>query len=186
MIAITRLAAAVALTVGIAAHAQTQPAVAAAGALKARATVEAIDQATRMVTLRAENGETVTFKAGPEIKNLAQVKQGDVVTMEYVRAVALELQPGGSGIASRVESSASGAAKPGERPAGVVTDKVVITAPVRSVDTANRTVTVMAPNNRMLTLDVRDPAVLAKVKVGDTVRATYSEALLISVAPPAK
>ena len=71
-------------------------------------------------------------------------------------------------------------------PAGVVTDKVVITAPVRSVDTANRTVTVMAPNNRMLTLDVRDPAVLAQVKVGDTVRATYSEALLISVAPPAK
>ena len=66
------------------------------------------------------------------------------------------------------------------------TDKVVITAPVRSVDTANRTVTVMAPNNRMLTLDVRDPAVLAQVKVGDTVRATYSEALLISVAPPAK
>ena len=42
-----------------------------------KATVEAIDQSTRMVTLKGSKGNSVTFKASDEVKNLAQVKVGD-------------------------------------------------------------------------------------------------------------
>jgi Cu/Ag efflux protein CusF len=184
MTPLIRIAAAAVLAVGVGAYAQTAPVAAGAAAAKITATVEAIDQATRMVTLKAANGETTTFKAGPEIKNLAQVKKGDVVTIEYARAVALELNKGGAGIASRTESPAIGTAKPGERPAMTATDKVVIKANVTAVDTAAKTVTVRGPE-RTVTLAVNDPAMLAKVQVGDQVEVTMTEALLISVAPPA-
>jgi hypothetical protein len=60
------------------------------------------------------------LKVGPEVKNLAQVKVGDVVTSEYIRAVALELKKGGDGMRSSVEQPASAAAGPGQKPAGMV------------------------------------------------------------------
>lgn len=178
-------AAAAVLAISASAFAQNAPVAAGAAALKVTATVEAIDQATRMVTLKAANGETTTFKASPEIKNLAQVKKGDVVTIEYARAVALELNKGGAGIASRTESPAMGTAKPGERPAMTATDKVVIKANVTAVDTSAGTVTLRGPE-RTVTVAVKDPAMMAQVKVGDQVEVTMTEALLISVAPPAK
>lgn len=185
MTPLIRIAAAAVLAVSAGAFAQTTPVAAGAAAVKVTATVEAIDQATRMVTLKAANGETTTFKASPEIKNLAQVKKGDVVTIEFARAVALELNKGAAGIASRTDSPAIGTAKPGERPAMTATDKVVIKANVTAVDTAAKTVTVRGPE-RTVTLAVNDPAMLARVQVGDQVEVTFTEALLVSVAPPAK
>jgi Cu/Ag efflux protein CusF len=180
-----RIAAAAVLAVSATAFAQTTPIAAGAGAVRISATVEAIDLPTRMVTLRGENGEATTFKAGPEVKNLAQVKQGDVVTIEYARALALELKAGGGGIASRTESPAVASAKPGQMPAVTATDKVVINANVTAVDTQARTVTLRGPQ-RTVTVAVKDPAMLATVKVGDQVQATFTEALLISVAHPPK
>lgn len=180
-----RLAAAAVLAVSASAFAQNTPIAAGAGAVKITATVEAIDQATRMVTLKGENGETTTFKAGPEVKNLAQVKKGDVVTIEYARALALELKSGGSGIASRTDSPAMSTAKPGQKPAVTATDKVVINANVTAVDAQAQTVTLRGPE-RSVTIAVKDPAMLAGVKVGDQVQATFTEALLISVAAPPK
>lgn len=180
-----RFAAAAVLAVSTTAFAQTTPIAAGAGAVRINATVEAIDQATRMVTLRGENGETTTFKASPEIKNLTQVKKGDIVVIEYARALALELKKGGSGIASRTESPAVGKAKPGQMPAMTATDKVVITANVTAVDTKANTVTLRGPE-RTVTVAVKDPAMMAAVKVGDQVEATFTEALLVSVAHPPK
>jgi len=52
------------------------------------ATVEAIDQATRMVTLKGPKGNTVTFKAGEEVRNLPQVKVGDQVVAKYYESLA--------------------------------------------------------------------------------------------------
>ena len=60
--------------------------------------VEAIDQATRQVTLKAADGSVRIIKAGPDVKNLAQVRVGDQVKATYLQAIALELKKGGSGI----------------------------------------------------------------------------------------
>jgi hypothetical protein len=37
-------------------------------------------------------GKLVTFVAGPEVRNLAQVQKGDIVTMAYIEAVAAKLR----------------------------------------------------------------------------------------------
>ncbi|MFL5415936.1 MAG: hypothetical protein ACJ78Y_08070, partial [Myxococcales bacterium] len=44
------------------------------------AKVKSVDQKTRMVTLVNDDGESTTFKADSRIKNLKQVKPGDVVS----------------------------------------------------------------------------------------------------------
>jgi Cu/Ag efflux protein CusF len=183
------LVAATALVASAVAVAQTKPAPAAmaADAVKVSATVEAIDLPNRIVTLKAKNGEVTLLKVGPEVKNLAQVKVGDVVTTRYAQAVAVALKKGGDGIASATEQSASGAAKAGEKPAGVMTNTTVLVANVIAVNKAKKTVTVKGPAGNVLTLAVKDPAVLAQVKVGDQVEATYTEAVMVSVTtPPAK
>src|SRR5512143_3537229 len=55
------------------------------------ATVVAIDQQTRKVTLRGEGGKEWTFTAGPEVRNLAQVQRGDRVLVQYFQGLALGL-----------------------------------------------------------------------------------------------
>ena len=47
------------------------------------ATVTSVDQATRMVGLKAADGSTSAFEVGPEVKNLAQVHVGDKVVVSY-------------------------------------------------------------------------------------------------------
>ena len=47
------------------------------------AAVTAIDQARRLVTIRGPQGNELTFEAGPEVRNLAQVQVGDIVRLTY-------------------------------------------------------------------------------------------------------
>src|SRR5439155_2778530 len=58
--------------------------------------VKAVDQKTRMMTLANDQGE-VTFKADNRVKNLKQVKPGDVVTATLTESLdARVLKPGES------------------------------------------------------------------------------------------
>lgn len=178
------LIAAVAATCAAMAQNKTMPAAVGATAVKVTATVVAIDQAQRMVTLKGEGGRVSEFKVGPEVKNLAQVKVGDEVTTEYIRAVALKLKKG-DGIRSATEQQSVAAAKPGQKPAGGVSNQTVITANVTQIDAPNHVVTLKGPKGNVVDLEVRDPKILSEVKVGDQVEAVITEALMISVTPPA-
>jgi hypothetical protein len=57
------------------------------------ATVEAIDQTSREVTLRGPLGNTVTFTVDKRVKRLDEVKVGDLVSADYYLSVAAELRP---------------------------------------------------------------------------------------------
>src|SRR5262245_20074297 len=59
--------------------------------VKASATVESVDPATRKVTLKLANGSTRTIVAGDEVKNFAQIKAGDKLTVAYMEALTIEL-----------------------------------------------------------------------------------------------
>ena len=144
------------------------------------ATVEAIDQASRSVALKYKNGNTYTFIAGPEVKNLAQVQKGDVVTMDYLEAVAVKLRKTASQVRERTETEFSQGAALGQKPAGVMGKDVMIVASVEAVDAKAGKVTLRGPK-RTVDLRVKDPAVLKGVKVGDMVEAEFAEAFAIKV-----
>ncbi len=157
----------------------------AAQTVKVTATITAIDAATRAVTLKGPQGKEITITAGPEVKNFAQMKVGDQVNAEYVEALTLELKKGSTAAVGRTDQAAAGAAKPGERPAGLAGRQVTITAEVVGVDPATQTVTLRGPQHTV-ELKVPDPAQFKLVAKGDRVEATYTEALAIAVEPAKK
>ena len=50
-----------------------------AGGIVARARVVSVDRDSRLVVLEAEDGERFDIVAGPEVRNLDQVKKGDPI-----------------------------------------------------------------------------------------------------------
>src|SRR6478672_3813127 len=58
-------------------------------------TVEALDPATRAVTLKKADGTFVTTVAGPDIKRFEEVKVGDKITERYYENIVVRVkQPG--------------------------------------------------------------------------------------------
>lgn len=145
-----------------------------------KATVAAIDPEKRTVTLRDERGNVRDFKFGKEAVNLPQVRVGDIVTMKYHESIAVEVIKPGSASASG-EKTTIVRAKPGEMPGGVVTRQTATTATVKGIDKGAGTLSLMRPDGKTVEIKVPEPANLDKVKVGDELMITYTEADAISV-----
>jgi Cu/Ag efflux protein CusF len=154
-------------------------------AVRIVATVAAIDKASRQVTLKGQEGDSMVLTAGPEVKNFDQIKVGDSVVARYIQSLTLELKKGAAGVRERVESGGVAAAKPGERPAGAAAREVKVTGDVIAVDAKTQTVKVKGPK-RTFDLSVKDPEQFKLVKVGDQIEGTYVEAVAVSVEPAPK
>jgi hypothetical protein len=144
------------------------------------ATVTAIDLNTRMVTLKGPKGEVRTIKVGEEAVNLPQVKVGDLVTVKFYESLAVEvIKPGTASAAG--EKTAIVRAKPGEMPGGMAARQSTVTATVTAIDKKKGTLTLKGPDGNKVVAKAEDPKNLDKVKVGDELLITYTEALAISV-----
>ena len=148
------------------------------------ATITAIDNATRRITLKGPKGNEVQIVAGPEVKNFAQLKVGDTVNVTYLESLAVELKKGGGMKVEKTEKSGAMRAKPGEAPAGAMGRQVTAVGDVTRIDAATQTVTVKGPQ-RTLDLKVRDPEQFKLIAVGDQIEVTYTEALAVAVTPAA-
>jgi hypothetical protein len=145
-----------------------------------RASVEAIDMATREVTLKGPKGNVVTVTASPEVKNLDQVKVGDHLVVRYTEALSLTLKKDGKELRKSVAASDAKMAAAGEAPGGAVGEKVTVTADVTAINQKTHMVTLKGPKETV-DLHVGDPDQLKQIKVGDQVEAEYTQALAISV-----
>jgi len=152
----------------------------------AKATVVDINKKERELTLRGENGDEIVMIAGEEVRNFAQIKKGDIVEVEYHRAVASALEKASdatvAGQALTVDRAPAGA-KPG---AWVMQTKSIV-ATVLDIDMKNRLLTVQGPQGGIVTVKVpADKKTFDSLKKGDKISAVYSEAVAISVKSPAK
>jgi hypothetical protein len=161
-----------------------KPGVVVAEVTELRAKVDAVDYAKRRVTVTGPQGNTVAIKAGPQVRNLDQIKAGDQIVVRHYESVALFVRKS-SEPPHAVEVGAVEVAAKGEKPAGAMVDTIELTAKVEAVDHAARTVTLKGPAGNARTLKV-DPSVerLKDVKVGDDVVLRYTEALAIAVVKP--
>lgn len=159
--------------------------VAVAEVTKITATVEAIDQSKRQVTLKGPKGNTLVLPVSPDAKNFDQVKVGDKVVVGYIQALSMTLKKGGKELPSKTEKSDMARAASGEQPAGAVARQVTVIADVTAVDAKTSTVTLKGPE-RVVDLKVRDPEQFKLIKVGDQIEAVYSEGLAVSVEPAKK
>jgi ribosomal 50S subunit-recycling heat shock protein len=152
-----------------------------------QATVESIDLDKRLVTLKGPNGDLFDIVAGERVKNLPQVKVGDIVDITYYESIAVKVyKPGEMPQGDSATVGAERLAKPGEKPAGVAGSKVTITATVESISPKKTSVTLKMSDGKMKVVKVEDKKNLENVKVGDEVMITVTEALAIQVKPAAK
>jgi hypothetical protein len=153
--------------------------------VKATATVEAVDPATRTVKLKLPSGETRSVVAGDEVRNFDQIKVGDKLTVQYVEALTIELKKGGKAVVGRTETSSMERSAPGQKPGGIAKREVTAVADVVAVDEKKKIVSVKNGKGEIIDLNVRDPEQLKLVKKGDQVQATYTEAVALSLEPAA-
>jgi len=147
----------------------------------ATATVEKIDQKTRHVTLKRPDGSKFTIVASPEVRNLAQVKKGDTVKLEYRQSVAYEVSKAGTSKPGVSATTDVTRAEPGAKPGGTVTDTVTVRMTITAINKKASEATLLGPDNVSTVVKVRDPKRLDLVEVGDVVDLTYTEALALSV-----
>jgi len=145
------------------------------------ATVEAIDLQKRVVTLKGPKGNVFDVTVGEQARNLPQVKVGDQVEVKYYESLALRLVKPGEGVAGVQETSALARAKEGEKPGGIAGSQVTLTATITAINKKTHEVTLKGPEGKTITVKAEHPENLKKVKVGDEIEITYTEALAISV-----
>jgi hypothetical protein len=155
-----------------------------------RATVEAIDPVTRMMSLKGPDGNVVTVEVDKEVRNLPQVKVGDHVVVRYYEALGAELKArAGSSTSAAAGADTAvtvGRAEEGQRPAGVVTAQTSTVVKIKSVDTKNNVVEFYGEDGLVRAFPVQTDqgkAFIKKLKPGDEVGVTYTEALAVSVEP---
>jgi hypothetical protein len=158
----------------------------ASQAVTVTATVDYVDLEHRLVTLHTADGEKRTIKVGDEVRNLPQVKKGDIVTMTYYESIALSLRETPGGKPSVSVSEGMERAPLGAMPSGAVVRTTTLTAKVIAVDKKKQTVSLEGPQGGQVTLKVQDPSRLDGVDKGDLVEAVYREAVMVSVDKPNK
>jgi Cu/Ag efflux protein CusF len=144
----------------------------------ATATVEAIDASTRTVTLKGPEGNFVNVVAPASVTKFSEIKVGDTVTARYYDNIVLRLKPAGE---KSVDSGDAAVTKAGGvKPGATAATQRTITATITEIDPAVPSITFTGPNNWKYSSKVEDKKALAKVKVGDKVDITWTEALLVS------
>jgi hypothetical protein len=154
-------------------------------AVEIQATVTAIDKANRTLTVKGPRG-TRTLTVGKEARNFDQVKVGDIITLTYMEALTVSLEKAAGARPGKTVTDDLKRAEPGSKPGGQMTSQTTIVGTVTAIDEKTQMVTVRGPEGNELDLKVQDPAKLRNVKIGDLVKATYTEAMAISVTSPKK
>jgi ribosomal protein L24 len=152
-----------------------------------RVTVKSVDVATRHVTVTKANGDTVSFKAPPEIRNLAQLKPGDKISATYTVEAEFVLSAPNAPLPPDTETTMTARAAKGEVPAGAVANHIVVSGAVVAVDMAKHTIKLVSPQGgEVHTLNVKSAdgrKAMANVKVGDKITAYITESLLVAAHP---
>ncbi|MEA3468585.1 MAG: hypothetical protein U9R57_10240 [Thermodesulfobacteriota bacterium] len=149
--------------------------------LTVEATIESIDRETRQVTLKNEEGETVSITLDGKAGRIDDIETGDQVVIEYLEVVTIqvfgadEVEPGATG-----EAIAAGS-EPGEKPAALAVEQVSVVVTIEAIDLEKELVTLKNKEGEVKTVSPKYPENLKKVKVGDRVMITHTSAVGFSV-----
>jgi hypothetical protein len=159
--------------------------------LEATAKVTAIDMDNRMVTIEDPEGNSMVIQVTDQVKNLPQVRIGDVVNATYYRsAIASIVVPGESEkpeLGTIAASSAMATAPAGQKPAGALGVQITRRAEVVFVDPYQKFISFRSPDRGLRKITLKDRPdlqhYLHELKEGDIVEVTYTEAVAIALEP---
>jgi hypothetical protein len=141
------------------------------------ATVEAVDHATRTVSLKLADGTFETIVAPATVERFDAIKVGDTLTARYYDNIILRVKKPGE---KDVDTGGEALTKsPGASPGATAARQRTITATITAIDMSVPSITLTGPNNWKYSSRVQDVAALKTVKVGDKLDITWTEALLV-------
>ena len=147
------------------------------------ATIEAIDQGTRTLTVKNDDGTYENIVAPASMTRFGELKVGDKITARYYENVVVRLKrPNEAAVDVDTAALTRNTGAPGATAATQRTMTVTVTAK----DPKTSAVTVRGPNNYNYSRRVKDKKVFDTLKVGDQLDMTWTDALLISAEPPKK
>lgn len=158
-----------------------KPAISTSMAVVVTSTVEAINHETRLVTLSGQDGESVTFTAGPEARNLDQVQVGDTVTVEYLQNLTIEVLTAENAEPGAAVVAVAARAEEGEMPGAAMIDAQVEVFTVEDINIEANTFKLKGADGVVNEFTAREPENLKKAVVGDVVVMTFTQAVAISV-----
>jgi hypothetical protein len=150
------------------------------------ATIVAIDQANKAVTLKGPEGNTTTLTIDPSNVYLANLKIGQQVQATYGVAIKAELRKPTKEEEAEpfVMEASAGTNNNINDPAASMGATIHMVATITAVDKKAGTATLTGPNGRSMTVDVADPKIEKHLKVGKTVIIDYTNRLILKLDPP--
>lgn len=145
--------------------------------IRVQATVESIDMADRSITVKDTDGNYHEL-ALPEGSRAAEVKVGDKLVINYYENVNVRVKAKDEPDVN-LEHTAATPAEGSAKPAGTVAKQRRMTARITAIDLKAPSITFTGPNDWKYSTRVEDKQALEKVKVGDRVDITWTEAVLI-------
>jgi hypothetical protein len=147
------------------------------------AKVTAINPEKREITLKGPEGKERTVTVDKSVQRFDEIKVGDDVKVDYYASLAGEVR---EPTPEEKATPLSDVTVAGKAPAG--TDPEVgglrmmkAVTKVESLDPAAKTVTIKGPRGRTFDIAVKDPAAFSKLKEGDPIVITFTEALAVSL-----
>jgi len=145
--------------------------------------VTAVDLTKRTVTLEGPSGRLAMVNA-KNARNLDQVKIGDTVKIRYAEETAIFVRKTDAA-PQATEANAVELAPKGEKPGGVVTDTIEITANVEAIDYQTRAIALKGPLGNTRIFKVSDAVErFNEIKAGDQVVVRVTEAIALAVVTP--
>jgi hypothetical protein len=157
--------------------AQQQKPLSVTESVTVEATIEAIDKANRIVTLKGPKGNLVNVKADERVKRFDELKVGDVISATYSESIAVHVRKPGEPEPDKERVIV----RPQDKPGAKVEDVKTMTVTVEEIDRAANSVTVKSPEGKSYSYRIRNPQRWEGVKAGDKVDIYYTVALLLKV-----
>jgi len=142
------------------------------------ATVEAIEKKSREVTVKKDDGKYEVFYVPTSVKRFDTLKIGDKVNAKYYENMVVALKAPGS---KDVDKASAAVTKADSGAAGTAAHQQTITATITAIDMNTPSVTFSGPRGWTYSTRVKDKDLLSKVKVGDKVDITWTEAMVLSL-----
>lgn len=144
-------------------------------------TVDAIDVTNRQVTVLKPDKTHEVLYVPATMKRFDTLKVGEKITARYYENIVLQVKPQG---AKDVDSAQAAITRGAVGTGGTAAHQRTITATITNIDMNVPSITFKGPRDWVYSTRVNDKEALSKVKAGDKVDITWTEALIVSLEDP--
>ena len=143
--------------------------------------VEAVDHTQRVLTLKMEDDTYENIHVPKGARGFDEIKIGDSLQVRYYDNVTARLKKPGEPDVSMAELGAIPARS--ASPGGTISAQRKMTVKVTAIDKERGVATYEGPHGYKYSRRIQDKEIAKKLKVGDRIDVTWTEAVQISVIP---